>query len=69
MPQFTNSKKHSPSAIPIEVNEREYKKPNIILSRKQKNTKELNEKKEIDLISMLKYMPLIDRECYKTVGA
>ena len=68
-PSLATRKKHTPSAIPIEVNEREYKKPNIILSRKQKNTKELNEKKEIDLISMLKYMPLIDREYYKTVGA
>ena len=72
-PSLSTRKKQGPLTIPIKVNERDYKKRKIILikiilSREQNNTKEINEKKKTDLISMLKYMPLIDREYYTTVG-
>lgn len=44
------------------------KKLKIILSKKSKNTKEPNKKKNFDLISMWKYMLLIDKEYYKAAG-
>lgn len=67
-PSLSSQKKLNPSTIPVKVNERDYKKPKIILLRKQKNTNQFNEKKKIDSISMLKYIPLIDKQHYKTVG-
>ena len=40
----------------------------IIESRKQKNEKVLPPAKKSDLLSMLKSMPLFDRDCYKSIG-
>ena len=40
----------------------------IIESRKQKNDKVLPSAKKRDLVSMLKYMPLLDRDSYKLMG-
>ena len=46
----------------------ESNKPMITTSRSQKCDKELSKEKIEDLRSMLKHMPLIDREYFKTLG-
>ena len=40
----------------------------IIQSQKQRFEKELAAAKKEDLTSMIKYMPLLDRQYYKSIG-
>ena len=60
------SKTASVVRYPVQVMEE--KEINIVSSRKQKREKEISESKKADLISMLKYMPQLDREYYKSIG-
>ena len=40
----------------------------VLQSRKQRSNKEISVAKKDDLTSMIKYMPLVDREYYKTIN-
>ena len=40
----------------------------IVDPRKRTRDKELSKEKKADLVSMLKYMPLADRDYYKSIG-
>ena len=66
----TRSSRRSKGADPhpvklVEVEKTEVK---ILVSRKQKSEKQMSEAKADDLKSMLKLMPSIDQQYYRTLG-
>ena len=53
---------------PVKLVEVEKTKVKILVSRKQKSEKQMSKAKADDLKSMLKLMPLIDQQYYRTLG-
>ena len=49
-------------------NSRAAQQINILTSRKQKCEKQINSDKKNDLRTMLKFMPIIDRHYYESLG-
>ena len=62
----TRNRPNSIDRHPLEIATRESFK--IVDSRKRTRDKELSKEKKAHLVSMLKYMPLADRDYYKSIG-
>ena len=66
----TTRNKPQTGLLPVEIMNEESlnNEVKIVQSRKQKTEKELVQAKKDDLKSMLKFMPLVDRQYYLTLG-